>query len=147
MHKMSSAMNKKSTLNPNPETILKARDPVNLRTNKAENVTVIDIEKENRLSRIISLYSKGFTQSEIAQKLDVDQSTISRDLQFIKQEAKRTIEKYLNEDILFEYLRYIAGSNEVTRHLWELVQNEENAKDKMAYAIHNTLRDLEMMIG
>jgi len=107
MHKMSSAMNKKSTLNPNPETILKARDPVNLRTNKAENVTVIDIEKENRLSRIISLYSKGFTQSEIAQKLDVDQSTISRDLQFIKQEAKRTIEKYLNEDILFEYLRYL----------------------------------------
>jgi hypothetical protein len=45
--------------------------------------------------------------------------------QFLKQEAKKKIERYLNEDILFEYLRYIAGSNEVTRHLWEIVQNQE----------------------
>jgi transcriptional regulator with XRE-family HTH domain len=92
---------------------------------------VLDIEKENRLSRVISLYSKGLTQAEIAQELGVDQSTVSRDLQFIKQEAKKKIEKYLNEDILFEYLRYIAGSNEVTRELWGIVQNENvTTKDK-----------------
>lgn len=36
---------------------------------------------------------------------------------------------YLNEDILFEYLRYMAGSNEVIKHLWKIVQNEQNAKD------------------
>jgi hypothetical protein len=72
------------------------------------------------------------TQEEIARELNVDQSTVSRDLQYIKQEAKKKIEKYLNEDILFEYLRYIAGSNEVTRKLWEIVQNEKTmTKDKM----------------
>jgi len=82
--------------------------------------------------------------------LVVDQSTISRDLQFIKQEAKKKIEKYLNEDILFEYLRYIAGSNEATRHLWELVQNEENAKDKMnvlSLLMQCYNKRLEMLIG
>lgn len=83
------------------------------------------------MSRIISLYSKGLTQSEIASGLGIDQSTVSRELQYIKQEAKKKIEKHLNEDILFEFLRYMAGSNEVTRHLWELVQNEENVKDKI----------------
>jgi predicted DNA-binding transcriptional regulator YafY len=94
-------------------------------------LSVIDVEKENRLAKIISLSSKGLTQSEIAQEIGVDQSTISRDLQFLKQEAKRKIEKYLNEDILFEYLRYIAGSNEVTRHLWEIVQSPRTlTKDK-----------------
>src|SRR5215216_6288939 len=97
-----------------------------------QNLPVLDIEKENRLSKVISLNSKGLTQAEIAQELGVDQSTVSRDLQFIKQEAKKKIEKYLNEDILFEYLRYIAGSNEVTRKLWEIVQNEKTmTKDKM----------------
>ena len=109
-----------------------------------------DIEKENRLSKIISLYSKGHTQSEIAERVGIDQSTVSRDLQFIKQEAKNKIEKYLNEDILFEYLRYIAGSNEVTRHLWELVQNEENAKDKMnalSLLMQCYNKRLEMLIG
>jgi len=121
-----------------------------LETNKSQNVTVINIERENRLSRIISLYSKGLTQSEIASELGIDQSTVSRDLQFIKQEAKKRIEKYLNEDILFEYLRYIAGSNEVTKHLWELVQNEENAKDKMnalSLLMQCYNKRLEILIG
>lgn len=69
------------------------------------------------------MYSKGLNQEEIAHELHVDQSTISRDLHFIKLEARKQVEKYLREDILFEYLRYMAGSNEITRKLWEIVKN------------------------
>jgi predicted transcriptional regulator len=87
-------------------------------------ITVLDIERENRLSKVISLFSKGLNQEEIAVELHVDQSTVSRDLQLIKQEARKQVEKYLREDILLEYLRYMAGSNEITRKLWEIVQNE-----------------------
>ena len=131
MHNMNSDMNKKAVLNSYPETIHSSDESGALEVNNLQNITMINIERENRLSRIISLYSKGLTQSEIASEIGIDQSTVSRELQFMKQEAKKKIERYLNEDILFEYLRYIAGSNEVTKHLWELVQNEENAKDKM----------------
>jgi hypothetical protein len=53
---------------------------------------------------------------------------------YIKQEAKR-VEIYLNEDTLFQHLRYNTGSNEVTRKLWEIVQNDNDIgnkdKDKM----------------
>jgi orotate phosphoribosyltransferase-like protein len=45
-------------------------------------MTVLDIE-ENRLSKVISLYSKGLNQEEIAQELHVDQYTVSRDAHFI----------------------------------------------------------------
>ena len=49
----------------------------------------------------------------------------------MQQEAKKTIWKYLNEDILFEYLRYIVGNNEISTKLWEIVQDENtSAKDK-----------------
>ena len=124
---------------------------INQGNNNIQNIPVLDIEKENRLSRIISLYSKGLTQAEIAQELGVDQSTVSRDLQFIKQEAKKKIEKYLNEDMLFEYLRYIAGSNEVTRELWGIVQNKKTmTKDKMnalSLLIQSYNKRLEMLIG
>jgi transcriptional regulator with XRE-family HTH domain len=124
---------------------------VNRSSSNIQNLPVLDIEKENRLSRIISLYSKGLTQAEIAQELGVDQSTVSRDLQFIKQEAKKKIEKYLNEDILFEYLRYIAGSNEVTRELWGIVQNENiTTKDKtnaLSLLMQSYNKRLEMLIG
>src|SRR5690242_19028194 len=85
--------------------------------------TVLDDEKENRLAKIILLCSKGLPQSEIAQKLGVNQSIVSRDLQFIKQQAKREMEKYLNEGMLFEYLRYIAVSDEVSRKLWEIIES------------------------
>ena len=57
--------------------------------------TVIDIERENRLSKVISLYSNGLNQEEIAQELHVDQSTVSRDLQYIKNQSKIKIELYL----------------------------------------------------
>jgi DNA-binding NarL/FixJ family response regulator len=78
----------------------KATAKSNISSEQVENPAPIDIEKENRLSKIISLYSKGLTQSEIAQEIGVDQSTISRDLQLLKHEARKKIEKYLNEDIL-----------------------------------------------
>src|SRR5215216_925030 len=135
----------------NSETTADRTSAVNRGSGNIQNLPILDIEKENRLSRIISLYSKGLTQSEIAQELHVDQSTISRDLQFIKQEAKKKVEKYLNEDILFEYLRYIAGSNEVTRELWGIVQNEKiMTKDKMnvlSLLMQSYNRRLEMLIG
>lgn len=63
---------------------------------------MLDIVRENRLAKIISLYSKGLNQEQIAQELDIDQSTVSRDLQSIKEEAAMQIEKYLREDILTE---------------------------------------------
>jgi hypothetical protein len=74
-------------------------------------------------SNIIACYPN---QEEIGQELHVDQSTVSRDLHFIKHEARKQIERSLREDILFEYMRYMAGSNEVTRKLWQIVQNEDN---------------------
>jgi transcriptional regulator with XRE-family HTH domain len=128
---MSTTLNKKGILKSYSEPTRRPDESVNVETNHSLKVSVVNIERENGLSRIISLYSKGLTQAEIASELGVDQSTVSRDSQFIKQEARKRIEKNLNEEILFEYLRYMAGSNEVTRHLWKLVQNEENAKDKM----------------
>ena len=60
----------------------------------ASKIAVIDIEKQNRLSKVISLHSNGLSQEEIAQELYIDQSTVCRDLQYIKHEARIKIEKY-----------------------------------------------------
>lgn len=80
MHNMSTTMNKKDMINLYPETVLNASNPDDKGTNKTQNVSVVHIEKENRLSKIISLYSKGHTESEIAERVGVDQSIVSRDL-------------------------------------------------------------------
>jgi hypothetical protein len=41
------------------------------------------------------------------------------------------MEKYLNEGMLFEYLRYIAVSDEVSRKLWEIIESQDiTTKDR-----------------
>jgi DNA-binding NarL/FixJ family response regulator len=70
--------------NQTSRTAPRSTNSINPSNNSVQNLPVLDIEKENRLSRIISLYSKGLTQAEIAQELGIDQSTVSRDLQFIR---------------------------------------------------------------
>ena len=75
--------------------------------------------------------SKCFKRSQESRELDGDQPTVSRDLQSIKHEAKIKIKMYLREDILSEYVRYMVGSNEITRHLWEIVQvNDTTTREK-----------------
>ncbi|MGH9953309.1 MAG: hypothetical protein ACRD5J_16955, partial [Nitrososphaeraceae archaeon] len=108
-------------------TLEKAND-INISTMKQLG----NIERENRLSAILRLHTRGLNQEQIAQELRIDQSTVSRDLHLVQQESKNHVEKYMREDILLEYLRYLVGSNEITRTLWEMVQNKESTrKEKM----------------
>ena len=93
-----------------------------------------DIDRDNRLSLVITLHSKGLTQSEIAQQLQIDQSTVSRDLQVIKDEARYNIEKYTKEEIPVEYLRYITGIDKIISKLWNLIEIE-NADPSIKFKI------------
>jgi len=128
MHKMSMNMHKNSQIKLPQDSVIDAnKGPHSSDVNNENGFTEISelgIEKENRLSKIISLYSKGYSQDEIAAKLGVNQSTVSRDLQFIKKQARSQIDKYLRKDILFEYTRYLAGSNEVIKELWGVIEDE-----------------------
>jgi predicted transcriptional regulator len=94
-----------------------------------------NIKRENRLSAILRLHSRGLNQEQIAQELHIDQSTVSRDLRLVQQESKNRIERYLREDILLEYLRYLVGSNEITQTLWDIVQNQTTIKTEKLSAI------------
>ena len=115
-------------------------EPTKENVSAASKIAVIDIERENRLSKVISLYSKGLNQEEIAQELHVDQSTVSRDLQYIKHQSKIKMEKYLRKAVLFEYVRYMAGSNEITRHLWEIVQDNDTTTREKTNALSSLMQ-------
>jgi hypothetical protein len=65
---MNSSLHKRPTLNYGITT--KATAKSNIKPDQLENLSTINIENENRLSKIISLLSKGLTQSEITEELD-----------------------------------------------------------------------------
>jgi DNA-binding NarL/FixJ family response regulator len=44
-----------------------------------------NIERENRLSAILRLHTRGLNQEQIAEELHIHQSTVSRDLHLVQQ--------------------------------------------------------------
>ncbi|MGZ5509923.1 MAG: hypothetical protein ACXWFC_05530, partial [Nitrososphaeraceae archaeon] len=55
-----------------------------------------------------------------------------------------------NEDTLLEYVRYIIGNNEISKQLWEIVQDKNiSAKEKtnaLALLIHAYAKRLEILM-
>jgi hypothetical protein len=91
--------------------------------------------------------------------LDVDQSTVSRDLQHIREESRKYIETHVTKNIPFEFNRYLAGIDQITKKLWQMVEEDKEedqttttttTKDIMAaltllIQCYNTR--LEMLVG
>jgi hypothetical protein len=77
----------------------------------------------------MELMSKGETnQSEIARILQVDRSTICRDVDYLRQQAKENIARYVNERLPEEYEKCLVGLNSILREAWRMSQADENVK-------------------
>ena len=60
--------------------------------------------------------------------MNVNQSTVSRDLIEIKKKARSSLELYVKEEIPNEFQIYISGLSEIIKNLWEIVEDKENPK-------------------
>jgi DNA-binding transcriptional ArsR family regulator len=69
-------------------------------------------------------------ESEIAQKLSVDQSTISRDIKALKQMSQQFVFDLAKSDLAYHYRQCINGIEEVRRKAWELIRDDEEEKEQ-----------------
>jgi len=113
-----------------------------------------DIGHQDRLAKVLLYHSKGFSQSEIARKLDVNQSTISRDLEEIRKKARSSLELYVNDEIPNEFQIYISGINEIIKNLWQIVEDKRNlnisTRDRtyvLSLLMQCYSKRIEMLIG
>jgi hypothetical protein len=75
------------------------------------------MQVEWRRAKVLELLSKGDSQSEIAKLLQVDLSIISRDVYFLRQQAKVNIKKYIDERLPEEYEKCLVGLTAILRSL------------------------------
>jgi DNA-binding NarL/FixJ family response regulator len=76
------------------------------------------MQVEWRRNKVLELLSKGDSQSEIAKTLQVDLSIISRDVYFLRQQAKTNINKYIDERLPEEYEKCLVGLTAITKEAW-----------------------------
>jgi IS30 family transposase len=91
---------------------------------------------EERRRQVASLIAQSMTETEIAEQLNVDQSTISRDVKALKEMSQQFVFDLAKSDLAYYYKQCINGIEEVKRKAWEMLRDEEGqpsltTKDKL----------------
>ena len=89
------------------------------------------MQVEWRRTKVLELLSKGNSQSEIAKVLQVDLSIISRDVYYLRQQAKSNIKKYIDERLPEEYEKCLVGLTAILREAWTTSQQTEDRREKI----------------
>jgi hypothetical protein len=75
--------------------------------------------------------SKGYSQREISQVLQVGLATVNSDISYLRTQAKTNIKKYIDERLPEGYEKYLVGLNAITREAWNTAQNTEDRREKI----------------
>src|ERR671930_1156403 len=89
------------------------------------------MQVEWRRAKVLELLSKGDSQSDIAKTLQVDLSIISRDVYFLRQQAKDNIKRYVDERLPEEYEKCLVGLTAITKEAWTTTQQTEDKREKI----------------
>jgi hypothetical protein len=88
---------------------------------------------EERRRQVASMVAQSMTQEEIADKLNVDRTTISRDITALKEMSQQFIYDLAKSDLAYCYKSCIDGIGEAKRQAWELFRTGKlTPKDKLA---------------
>ena len=90
---------------------------------------------EERRKKVSSLLAQSMTETEIAQELNVDQSTISRDVKALKELSQQFVYDLAKSDLAYYYKQSIDGIEEAKREAWRIYHNNNNdisVKEKLA---------------
>ena len=86
---------------------------------------------EWRHSQVLELSSKGYHQSDIARKLQLDKSIISRDIAHLRTQAKENIKNYINERLPEEYEKCLVGITSIMKEAWNTSEETEDNREKI----------------
>ncbi len=81
---------------------------------------------EERRRQVASLLAQALTETEIAEQLNVDQSTISRDVKVLKEMSQQFVFDLAKSDLAYYYKQCINGIEEVRRKAWEMLRDEDD---------------------
>jgi hypothetical protein len=84
-----------------------------------------------RRDKVLEYTSQGYSQREIASKLQVAPSTIAYDQIYLRNKAKENIKSYVDERLPEEYEKCLVGINAINKQAWDIAHNAEDNREKI----------------
>jgi predicted transcriptional regulator len=76
--------------------------------------------------------SKGKSQADIARTLQVHEATISNDMDYLREQSKQNIQKYIDSILPLEYEKTLVGLTAILKEMWtESEKADIDTKEKV----------------
>jgi IS30 family transposase len=105
------------------------------------SVGLHNLKIEERRKRVASMLAQSMSETEIAQELNVDQSTISRDIKALKTLSQQFVYHLAKSDLAYYYKQCIDGIEEVRRKAWELLKDDELLTPKEKFSALKVIKE------
>jgi tRNA(Ile)-lysidine synthase TilS/MesJ len=86
---------------------------------------------EWRRSRVVEMRAKGMSQIEIARELQVSRTSITSDIQYLRNQAKETIKKYVTEHLPEQYQVCLTALDTILKHAFEILEASDDNREKL----------------
>lgn len=87
--------------------------------------------KHWRRSKVRQLLVKGYNHYEIANTLQIPRSTITKDIQYLRQQDKENLQTHIQERLPQEYENCMTGINRILKLTWEIAEKPTDDKIKL----------------
>jgi hypothetical protein len=82
-----------------------------------------------RRNKVQQLLVRGYSQWDVAEELQIDQSTVSRDIQYLRHQAQTDLQKHIQQKLPEEYQRCLMGMNQVLKLSWQIANNNTSRQN------------------
>ena len=92
----------------------------------------IKFDIKERRKQVASLLVRSASESEIAYRLGVNQSTISRDIKVLKSESQQFVYDLAKSDLAYYYKQSLDGIEEAKKESWKIFLDDKiSVRDKL----------------
>lgn len=111
--------------------------------NNQNNHILRKYDIEARRNVVASMLARSMTEEEIAEQLQIDQTTVSRDIRVLKEMSNRFIFDLAKSDLAYYYRSCIDGIEAVKRRAWQIADMSDDDK-KIALTALRLAKDCDI---
>jgi hypothetical protein len=96
--------------------------------------TIRDAEIEAigwRRSKVLELSAKGHNQNDISKILQIPRSTISRDVEYLREESRQALQEYITRKLPDEVRKTFISMDLILKTAWQTVETTEDEKTRL----------------